>query len=362
MAMTTDATTRPAADLADVRAGVAAVRRRNRMRLALTLGIGTVVAAVFAVIALSSGAASLTPDRVLATLFGQGDRTENLVVFTLRLPRILAALFVGAAFGLAGAVFQAVLRNPLASPDILGVSAGASLGAVWAILGLGLAGAVVSGFALAGGIAVAAVIWATAWRQGLHGIRFVLVGVGLAYVCGSLIAWLLARAEVRQAQAALLWTVGSVADVRGDALALLMIGVTIGCLLVALVSRGLPVLALGDDHATSLGVRSSLRRGILLLVAVLLIAVATSVAGPIAFVALIAPAIARRLVDDGSAALTASVMTGAVLTLGSDVIGQFALPQFTAPVGIVTGLIGAPYLLWLLARTERRGSGRKAVA
>jgi iron complex transport system permease protein len=145
-----------------------------------------------------------------------------------------------------------------------------------------------------------------------------------------------------------------VSDVRGDALVLLMIGVVIGCLLVVVFARGLSVLALGDEHAISLGMRTNLRRGILLLVAVLLIAVATSVAGPIAFVALIAPAIARRLVDDGSAALTASVMTGAVLTLGSDVLGQFALPQFTAPVGIVTGLIGAPYLLWLLARTERK--------
>ena len=354
MAMTTDAATRTHGSARDAGLAIASVRRRNRRRLLLALGVGAALAGVFALIALSSGAASLTPDRVLATLLGQGDRTEQLVVFTLRLPRILAALFVGAAFGLAGAVFQAVLRNPLASPDILGVSTGASLGAVWAILGLGLLGVVVSGFALAGGIAVAAIIWGAAWRQGLHGIRFVLVGVGLAYVCASLIAWLLARAEIRQAQAALLWTVGSVSDVRGDALVMVMLGVVVGCLLVAIFARGLSVLALGDDHAISLGMRTNLRRGILLLVAVLLIAVATSVAGPIAFVALIAPAIARRLVDDGSAALTASVMTGAVLTLGADVLGQFALPQFTAPVGIVTGLIGAPYLLWLLSRTERR--------
>ncbi|KQM84056.1 iron chelate uptake ABC transporter family permease subunit [Agromyces sp. Leaf222] len=350
------ATTPPPAPASvdDVRRTVASVRRRSRRRLVVMLAAGAALALVFAMIAISSGAASVPPDRVLATLLGQGDRTEQLVVFKLRLPRILAAVFVGAAFGLAGAIFQAVLRNPLASPDILGVSAGASLGAVWAILGLGLAGVVVSGFALAGALVVALVIWATAWRQGLHGVRFVLVGVGLAYVCGSLIAWLLARAEVRQAQAALLWTVGSVSDVRGDALVLVGIGVVIGCLLTAAFARGLPVLALGDDHAISLGVRTDVRRGILLLVAVLLIAIATSVAGPIAFVALIAPAIARRLVDDGSAALAASTMTGAVLTLGSDVLGQFALPQFTAPVGIVTGLIGAPYLLWLLARTERK--------
>ncbi|MFE6963714.1 FecCD family ABC transporter permease [Agromyces sp. NPDC057679] len=335
-------------------AAVAGVRARNRRRLGVVLGAGFALILVIAVIALSSGAASLSPDRVIATLLGQGERTEQLVVFTLRLPRILAAVLVGAAFGLAGAVFQSVLRNPLASPDILGVSTGASLGAVWAILGLGITGAAVAGFALAGGLAVAAIIWASAWRQGLHGIRFVLVGVGLAYVCASLIAWLLARADVRQAQTALLWTVGSVSDVRGDELWLLAAGLALGCLLVALSARGIAVLGLGDERAASLGMRANANRGLLLLAAVLLIALGTSVAGPIAFVALIAPAIARRLVDDGSAALTASAVSGAALTLGADVLGQFAMPGLTAPVGIVTGLIGAPYLLWLLSRSERK--------
>jgi len=327
-------------------------RRRRRRELTVVLIVAALGLAV-ALAAASLGAAAVSPDRVLAVLLGQGERVERFVVLELRLPRIVAALVVGWAFGLSGSVFQAVLRNPLASPDILGISSGASLGAVWAMLGLGLAGVWVAGFAFAGGLAVAVIIWAAAWRQGLHGIRFVLVGVGLAYVCGSTVSWLLARGDVRQAQQALHWTVGSVADVRGDDLAGLLLGVAVMSLAVALASRMLAVLALGDDHAASLGARAHTGRVVLLAAAVGLVAVAAAIAGPIAFVALIAPAVARRLVGSGGAALVASAVVGGVLTLSADVVGQFAIPGVTAPVGIVTGLIGAPYLLWLLARTER---------
>ncbi|MGX5696580.1 FecCD family ABC transporter permease [Agromyces soli] len=337
----------------DVAALVGAVRARRRRRAGFVIAAALVLAIGISLTAASLGAAAVSPDRVLAVLLGQGEKVERFVVLELRLPRIVAALVVGWAFGLAGAVFQSTLRNPLASPDILGISSGASLGAVWAMLGLGLAGASVAGFAFAGGLAVALVIWATAWRQGLHGVRFVLVGVGMAYVCGAGVSWLLARGDVRQAQAALHWTVGSVADVRGDDLAALVVGVLLASAAVAVAARVLVVLALGDDHAASLGARADAGRVALLLAAVALVAVAAAVAGPIAFVALIAPAVARRLLGGGGAALVASGVMGAVLVLAADVVGQFAIPGLPAPVGIVTGLIGAPYLIWLLARTER---------
>jgi iron complex transport system permease protein len=354
MAIATDHT--PVGDTSAVdaaRAALVAERSRQRRRAALILAAVTVSALALAMAALSFGAAGVTPDRVLAALVGGGEKVDRFVVLNLRLPRILAALLVGAAFALAGAVFQSTLRNPLASPDILGIAQGASLGAVWAILGFGLGGAAVAGFAFGGALLVAIVIWLAAWRQGLHGIRFVLVGVGMSYVCGSTVAWLLARSDVRQAQTALHWTVGSVGDVRGSELAVLAAGVTAIALAIAIASRVLGPLTLGDDHAAALGVRVHAGRALLLVLAVALVAVATSVAGPIAFVALIAPAVARRLVGGGGAALAASMCVGALLVLGADVIGQFALPGFTAPVGIVTGVIGAPYLLWLLARTER---------
>ena len=207
-------------------------------RLALVIVIGAAAAVGLALCALLLGAANLTPDRVVAALFGFGDELDRFVVFKLRLPRILAALLVGVAFALAGAVFQSTLRNPLASPDILGISAGASLGAVWALLVLGVGGVLVSVSAFGGAVLVALVIWAAAWRQGLHGIRFVLVGVGLAYVCGSTVAWLLARSDVREAQTALHWTVGSIADVRGDDLAMLAIGVAVATVGVAVCQPG----------------------------------------------------------------------------------------------------------------------------
>lgn len=352
---TTTRSTSPAAAVAvdAARTAISAGRARQRRRYTLIVATVLVVALALALAALSFGAAGVTPDRVLATLFGGGDKVDRFVVLNLRLPRILAALLVGAAFALAGAVFQSTLRNPLASPDILGIAQGASLGAVWAILGLGVGGAAVAGLAFGGALLVAFVIWLAAWRQGLHGIRFVLVGVGMSYVCGSTVAWLLARSDIRQAQTALHWTVGSVGDVRGTELAVLALGVTAGAVAIAVASRVLGPLSLGDDHAAALGVRVHAGRVLLLVLAVGLVAVATSVAGPIAFVALIAPAVARRLLGGGGAALAASTCVGALLVLVADVIGQFALPGFTAPVGIVTGVIGAPYLLWLLARTER---------
>lgn len=353
--MTTQATpSRPPVVAPDLAAAIGAQRGARRRRLAVVAAGCLTVIVVAGTVALLLGAAGLSPDRVLLALIGLGDEGDRFVIHRLRVPRIAAALVCGVAFALAGAVFQSVLRNPLASPDILGISGGASLGAVWALLALGLTGAAVSGFAFAGAIAAALCIWALAWRQGLHGIRFVLIGVGISYVAASLTSWLLARSDVRAAQSALVWTVGSVADVRGDGLAWLVVGVLAATVVVASNARAVGVLALGDDHAKGLGVRADRARIILLLAAVALIALATAAAGPIAFVALVAPAIARGLVGDGGAALTASALVGGALTLAADVIGQYALPGITAPVGIVTGVIGAPYLLWLLATTERR--------
>ncbi|PZR53677.1 iron ABC transporter permease [Xylanimonas oleitrophica] len=339
---------------------VAAVRTARRRRYALVLTVTLALTLALVVVALLLGAAGLTPGRVLAALVGAGDPGDVFVVHRLRLPRVLAALLAGAAFALAGALFQSTLRNPLASPDILGVSTGASLGAVWALLGLGLQGAAVAGWAFGGALAAALAIWLLAWRRGLHSIRFVLVGVGISYVCGSLLSWLLTRTEVRQAQTALLWTIGSVADVRGTTLTLLAVGVLGLGACVALVSRTQGPLALGDDNATALGVRVHVARVTTLLLAVALVATATSAAGPIAFVALVSPAIARRLVDDGGADLLASAAVGALLVLTADVVGQHALAPLTAPAGVVTGLVGAPYLLWLLS--GRSNLGRKVRA
>lgn len=330
------------------------LRVATARRYVLVLAGGGLVVLVLAIGALLIGAAGLTPADVVAGLLGQGDATDMLVIRRLRLPRVLAATATGVAFGMAGALFQSTLRNPLASPDILGIAGGASVGAVWGLLVLGVGGAAVSGLAGLGALGVAAAIWVLAWRQGLHGLRFVLVGIGFAYLSTSLVAWMLTQAEVREAAQALLWTVGSVADVRGGRLVLLIVAVSVLALLGLAESGRQRVLALGDDQAGGLGVAPSHGRAAALLVGVGLVGVATSVAGPIPFVALIAPAIARRLLDDGSPALAASAVVGAAMMLAADLIGQHGLPgRITAPVGIVTGLVGAPYLAWLLSRAER---------
>ncbi|GAB2475675.1 FecCD family ABC transporter permease [Xylanimonas ulmi] len=336
---------------------VTTLRHARRRRRALVLGVTLVAALALAILALTLGAAGLSPGRALAGVVGQGDPTDVFVVRRLRLPRVLAALLGGAAFALAGALFQSTLRNPLASPDILGVSTGASLGAVWALLGLGATGVTVAGWAFGGALAAASAIWLLAWRRGLHSIRFVLVGVGVSYVCGSTLAWLMARADVREAQTALTWTIGSVADVRGAPLTILAIGVGVLGAAAALLVRTHGPLALGDENAAALGVRVHAARPAALLVAVGLVAVATAACGPIAFVALVSPAIARRLLDDGGAALAASSAVGALLVLTADVLGQHAVPTVSVPAGVVTGLVGAPYLLWLLSgRSDRRTS------
>ncbi|TYL54529.1 iron chelate uptake ABC transporter family permease subunit [Agromyces mariniharenae] len=302
------------------------------------------------------GAAGLTVGDVLAALTGQGSPKAEFVVLRLRLPRVVAAIVAGTALGLGGALFQTTLRNALASPDILGVTGGASLAAVGSMLLLGLEGPAVALAAFAGALVVAGLMWGLAWRDGLTGIRFVLVGIGLASIVSGLLGWLLTRAEVREASEALVWMVGGIGSIGWPELA--TAGGAVAVLLVAtsLFSPRMPLLSLSDDSARSLGLDATRARVTAILLGVGLVAVATALAGPIAFVALVSAPIARALVGHGHAALAASALTGAAMVLVADLVAQHAFAGIAVPVGIVTGLIGAPYLLWLIARGNRKGS------
>jgi iron complex transport system permease protein len=293
---------------------------------------------------------------VMRTLVGQGESSTDFVVRTLRLPRGLAAIAVGAAFGLSGAIFQRIARNPLASPDIIGVTAGAAACAVLVIVAFdGTSNEVTMG-ALGGATLSAIAIYLLSYKRGVTGYRLVLVGIGVTAMLTSATAYLLTRAEIYDAQRAMVWLTGSLNGRGWDQLRPL--GWTLAVLTpIALVlGRHLRMLDLGDDAAAGLGTRVEGVRSGLLLVAVALSAVAVSCAGPIGFVALVAPQIARRLVRGSGAALLPSAAVGAALLAASDLIARRLFAPTELPVGIVTAVLGAPYLLWLLARANRIGS------
>lgn len=358
--MTTPAPSDPAAAAPDPaalddRRMLATARRVGLGRRLLVTGVLLLVLLALACLALVLGDRVIAPGDVVASLFGLGSGGDTFVVQGLRLPRLALGLMVGAAFGLAGAVFQSLLGNPLASPDIIGISQGASAAAVGAILVLGWGGIGVSFAAFAGAVVVAGLITVLATRNGVAGSRFVLIGIALAFLAQALIGYLLTRADVRDAQSALVWLVGSIGTVKGEELAVTAVaGIVLSIGLILLAPR-LRMLQLGDETAAGLGVRVTRTRLLLTLVAVGFAAVATAAAGPVAFVAFVAAPIARRLLGGtGTAtALVASALVGAVVVTGADIVAQHAFPGLQVPVGIVTGIVGAPILLGLLARGNR---------
>ncbi|MEW6475965.1 MAG: iron chelate uptake ABC transporter family permease subunit [Actinomycetota bacterium] len=335
---------------------VAAGRRSRRAR---SVAVGAALAIVGAVLfcaSLSVGDFPIPLVDVVPAVFGFGNGDSDFIIRTLRLPRALTAVLVGAAFGLSGAIFQTLARNPLASPDIIGITAGASAAAVFAIVILGAASGAVALSALAGALLTAVAIYLLAWKRGVSSYRLVLVGIGAAAVLFSITQYILTRAEIFEAQRAVVWLTGSLngrgwEHVRPVALA---VGLLTPAALV--LARPLGALQLGDDTAKGIGAPVERSRLALVLVGVALAAVATASAGPVAFVAFVAAPIARRLTRSSPALLPAA-LAGAVLMLASDLVGRRMFAPTELPVGIITGIIGGPYLLWLLARANRIGKG-----
>lgn len=320
-----------------------------------------VVCAILVVLLIGVGYATLAiaafdraPADVLAALQGGAERFG---VVRLRLPRVVLAVLVGACFGIAGTLFQTLLSNPLASPDLIGVSQGASAAAVAAILVAGLSGAAVSLLAFTGALVVAVVITLVSWRHGISNYRFVLTGIGVAFLVQAFLGYLLTRAEVKEALGALVWLVGSIATPQWSEIAVTAIAAGVLIVALVLVAPQLRMLQLGDDTATGLGVAVTPARVRLIVIAVGFAAIAVAVAGPVLFVAFVAGPIAKRLSGSSGAAIVTSALVGAVVVLTADFVGQRAIPDIRVPVGIVTSVVGAPYLLWLLARGNRsRGS------
>nr|WP_223228143.1 iron chelate uptake ABC transporter family permease subunit [Lutimaribacter pacificus] len=306
---------------------------------------------------LVTGPSMTTPSELLRILAGYDVPGASFSVRELRLPRAVLSIIAGMSFGLGGVIFQTLLRNPLASPDIIGISAGASAAAVFAIVVLGWDGSAVSILAVIAGMAVALLIYLLAWRDGVAGARLILVGIGLSAMLDSMIAYVLSRAPAWTMQDALRWLTGSVNGATlAEALPVLLSLTIFGGLLLAR-RDNLEAMRLGDDTAAALGVPLAREKLLAVMAAVGLIAVATAVSGPIAFVAFLSGPIAKRITGPGRSPLIAAALVGALLVLLGDYTGQHLLAG-RYPVGVVTGALGAPYLIFLIIRSHR--SGREA--
>ncbi|MEV6770310.1 iron chelate uptake ABC transporter family permease subunit [Nocardia sp. NPDC051030] len=327
---------------------------RVGVRTVLVCAVLVAAAVAVAVLALGTGDYPIPPVRVLRALFLGDERFDRLVVWDWRLPRILLALVFGAALGVSGAILQTVTRNPLGSPDIVGFNTGAYTGALVVILALGGGQFRTALGALIGGLGAAVVIWLLAFRHNVTGFRLIIVGIGVSAMLASVNTWLILRADLHAAMSAAAWGAGSLNGLSwpqvGPALAILAV---LTIMLIPL-ARQLPVLELGDELASSFGVGLGRSRLLLIAVSVAFTAVVTAIAGPIAFIALAAPQLGRRLARTPTTGLFPAAAMGALLLVASDWIAQRAFAPTTLPVGVVTVSIGGLYLAYLLVAEARR--------
>ena len=332
---------------------IAGRRARLRRRAIITAALAAAVVVVF-VLGLMVGRTFYPLDEVVRVILGERVPGASFTVGELRLPRSVLGALVGFSFGIAGVSFQTMLRNPLASPDIIGITTGASAAAVVAIVLLSLNETAVSFVALGGALVTAIAIYLLANRRGFAGARLILIGIGVAAMLQSVVSYVLSRAAAWDLQTAMQWLAGSLNGATWERVVPLALAFGVLVPLLLAQGRALGVLRLGDDTAASLGVRVSLSRVTLILSAVALLAFATAASGPVAFVAFMAGPIAARLIGPGASLLVPAGLVGSLLVLSADLLGQFAFDN-RYPVGVVTGAIGAPYLVFLLARTNRSG-------
>lgn len=304
-------------------------------------------------VSLGSGSAGLGPLTALAAALGQGEPMHVFLVQELRLQRLMAGLMTGAAFGIGGCLLQTLARNRLATPGIIGIDDGATAFAVASIVAVPTTLAP-SMLALVGATTAAALAFGLSAGAGARGYRFIVVGIAVGAIFGALTNLMLARADIDAANLAYPWTVGSLNARPTQAIWLLGIGLLVALPLVKYLGRTLTLMRFSDSVAIGLGVRLAAMRMLTLVTTVVLTALAVAVAGPVGLIALAAPEMARYLNGHRGVPVLCSALTGALLMTCADLVGRTWLAPIEIPVGVITAIVGGPYLLWILLRQPSR--------
>lgn len=330
-------------------------RRNRQLRRVGILVLLMAIVLVLCASCLMWGETFYNPGEVWAVIRGEHIPGASFAVGELRLPRTVLGLFAGLAFGAAGATFQIMLRNQLASPDTIGIDSGAAAAAVIGLVLLRTSEFTVSVMALAGSLTVTFSIYLLAYRKGYSGTRMILIGIGIASILDSVVTYVLSKASAWDLQAATRWLTGSLNGAGWQTVGPVVATCLVFLPILYALGRYLSLLLLGEESAVGLGVRVTAIRVAAIGCAVILVAVATAACGPIAFVAFMSGPIAIRLLGSAASPLLGASLIGAILVLGSDFLGQWAFGT-RYPVGVITGILGAPYLIHLLIRANRLGA------
>ncbi len=330
------------------------MKHRSR-RCIISMIILASVAVVFAALCLYFGNTIYPPDVIIKALSGEDIKGASYAINSVRLPRMLAGVFAGIAFGTGGYVFQTMLRNRLASPDMIGITSGSGAAAVICILIFKVSGPAASAVSVAGGLSITILIFLLASAGGFSNGRMILIGIGIQAVLRAIISYVIQKASSYDVPAAMRWLTGSLNGAQMKNLPVMSTVIITAFTVIAVEEKKLKILELGDNCAIALGVRTGLIRGVMSVCGVIMLSFAIAVTGPIASVAFLSGPISSKITGKSNANAGAAALFGIVLILGSDLVGQFALGT-RFPVGIVTGLLGAPYLLYLLITMNRSNS------
>lgn len=323
--------------------------RTTAGRFAVNFALLALLALVM-LVSMRFGSLKLTFAEIVGTLWNRPDGINGQIIFNIRLPRILLGALVGGSLAAAGTILQGVMRNPLASPGIIGVSAGGGLGGILVMLVLPQFGYLLVPAAFGGALVTAVLVYLLAWKRGVNPVRLILAGVAVSAMLGAFSSTILIL-NAEKAGGVLDFTIGSLSARSWPQIEQVAPYMAAGFAVALMLGQKLNILTLGDEVATGLGMRVERTRFLLLAVAALLAASAVSVAGLLGFVGLIAPHIVRIVIgSDNRFLIPASALFGGIMVIGCDTVGRMAMDPSELPVGVIMSLLGPPFFLWLLRR------------